>query len=127
MREEIGKYRQAMGREVKGGEGKENRQQNRVPTTTRQAKLQPHKHSANRTRATQQCSAPRSKYKWKRTASENGGRHSDGLHVGDGGGAAEQADVGGERGFHARLPLTTLETLNQCGLLTADVGTYGTV
>lgn len=56
------------------------------------------------------------------TSSEDGGGYGHGLHVGDGGGAAEEPDVGGEGGFQARLALAALQALNQGSLLTADVG-----
>jgi len=38
-------------------------------------------------------------------AAQDGGGDGDGLHVGDGGGAAVEADVGGERGLEAGLAL----------------------
>lgn len=49
-------------------------------------------------------------------------RDSDGLDVGDGGGAAEDADVGREGRLEARLALLALQRLDQRRLLAADVG-----
>lgn len=41
----------------------------------------------------------------QRLPAEDGGGHGDGLDVGDGGGAAEHAHVGGERRLQAGLAL----------------------
>ena len=55
-------------------------------------------------------------------AAADGGRHGHGLDVGDGGGAAEDADVSGEWRLQSRLALLALEGLDERGLLAADVG-----
>ena len=50
------------------------------------------------------------------------GRHGDGLHVGHGRRAAEDAHVGREGRLEARLALLALQRLDEGRLLAADVG-----
>ena len=57
-------------------------------------------------------------------ASEYSRGYSDGLDVGDSGGAPENTDVSGEWGLKAGLALATLEGLDQSSLLATDVCLY---
>ena len=61
------------------------------------------------------------------TTTEDGGTDGDGLDVGDGGGAAEDADAGGERRLETGLALSALEALDEGRLLSADVGARSAV
>ncbi len=55
------------------------------------------------------------------TTAKNGGGHSDGLDVGDGGGAAVETNVGRERRLQTGLAGLAFQGLDQAGLLTANV------
>ena len=55
------------------------------------------------------------------SASANGGRHSDGLDIGDGGGASEKTDGSRERRLETRLSGLTLQGFNERGLLTTHI------
>jgi hypothetical protein len=61
------------------------------------------------------------------TTSANGGGDGDGLDIGDGGRAAEEANVSGERGLKARLALLSFDGFNESSLLSANVGTSTSV
>ena len=56
------------------------------------------------------------------TAAQNGGRDGDGFDVIDRGGAAIEADGGGEWRFHPRHALLAFQALDQRGFLAADIG-----
>mmetsp|Transcript_35252 Transcript_35252/g.64064 ORF Transcript_35252/g.64064 Transcript_35252/m.64064 type:complete len:454 (-) Transcript_35252:330-1691(-) len=60
-------------------------------------------------------------------ATQDGGAHSDGLHVGHGGGAAKDTHVGREGRLQAGFPSLALQGLDERGLLAADVGARAAV
>ena len=61
------------------------------------------------------------------TAAHDGRSHSDGFDVGDGTGATEGTDGGGEWRLQTRLAGLSFEGLDEGGLLTADISTGTTV
>lgn len=61
------------------------------------------------------------------STTHDGRADGDGLNVGDGGGAAEQTDGGGEWGLQARLAGLAFDRLDERCLLTTDIGTHPAV
>lgn len=61
------------------------------------------------------------------STAHDGRADGDGLNIGDGAGAAEQTNGGGEGGLQARLAGLALDRLDERGLLTTDIGTHSAV
>lgn len=61
------------------------------------------------------------------SATHDGRTDGNSLNIGDGAGAAEQTDGGGEGGLQARLAGLALDRLDERGLLTTDIGTHSAV
>ncbi len=72
-------------------------------------------------------SLPSAAGKPARAAPADSGGYGDSLHIRNGGGAAEEADVSRERWFETWLSLLSFKTLDQSGLFASDVGSSTTM